>query len=236
MGKPLIIAHRGASGDYPENTLSAFRAAADAGADMCELDVRLSRDGVLAVIHDETIDRTTDHIGVVAGMTMAELRLADAGIKSGAGFAGERIPALDDVFDALADRCGVNIELKSGELEPRVCELIRRRAASGSAMVSSFDMAALKNIREIDPAIRVGVLGDKHPGQMIAAARAIGAWSINPRFDLVTPEIAAAAHGFGLKVLVWTVDAPELMRLMTEYGIDGIMTNYPGNLRRILDA
>src|SRR5271170_5657439 len=109
----LIIAHRGSSGEYPENTLSAFAAAVRDGADWCELDVQLSRDGELVVIHDATVDRTTDGHDAVAAMTMAELKTLDAGSRFGAKFIGERLPELDEVFDAIGTGCGINIELKA---------------------------------------------------------------------------------------------------------------------------
>src|SRR5579863_4458154 len=108
------MAHRGASGTFPENTLSAFRAAIDTKADMCELDVQLTRDGALVVIHDDTVDRTTDGTGEVAELTLAELKLLDAGAKFKNGAVkgkGERVPTLDEVFDVTAGKCGLNIEL-----------------------------------------------------------------------------------------------------------------------------
>ena len=106
----LNIAHRGASGTCPENTLRAFITAAEAGAAMCELDVRVARDGAPVVIHDETVDRTTEGRGRVAEMTVQELKLFDAGARFGARFAGERIPTLDEVFAALGDRCGLHAQ------------------------------------------------------------------------------------------------------------------------------
>src|ERR1700683_255950 len=120
----LNIAHRGASGRIPENTLRAFATAIDAGAQMCELDVQFSRDGALVVIHDDTVERTTDGRGAVRLMTLAELRLLDPGIRFGREFKDERIPTLEEVM-ALADgRCGLDIELKGAGVERGVCELI----------------------------------------------------------------------------------------------------------------
>ncbi len=114
----LNIAHRGASGTFPENTLSAFRAAIDAGADMCELDVQLTRDGTVVVIHDDTVDRTTDGNGEVAELTLEEIKRLDAGAKfKGGALKDERIPTLDEVFALTTGKCGLNIELKGAGVE-----------------------------------------------------------------------------------------------------------------------
>jgi glycerophosphoryl diester phosphodiesterase len=223
----LNIAHRGASGTRPENTLCAFTTAAEAGAAMCELDVQVARDGALVVIHDETVDRTTDGRGRVAGLTLGELKRLDAGVRFDARFAGERIPALNEVFDALGDRCALNLELKSERADAPVCEMVRARQAYENVVVSSFDWDALQRVKTLDPAIRIGVLGKRRGNAMIAAARALGAYAINPRYDLCSAELVTEARRHGLKVLVWTVDEPALMRRMIANGVDGIMSNYP---------
>jgi len=230
----LNIAHRGASGSFPENTIRAFQAAADAGAAMCELDVRLTRDGVPVVIHDATVDRTTGSRGAVAEMTLAEIRRLDAGVRCGAHFAGEPIPTLAEVFEALGDRCALNIELKADGLERPVCAMIRARGAIATAMVSSFDWAALARIKAIDAEVRIGVLADRDGGAMLAAARRLGAWAVNPRYNLCTPELVTAAHRQGFQVMVWTVDDVAAMRCMIGYGVDGIMTNYPERLSALV--
>ncbi len=140
----LIIAHRGASGEFPENTLPAFAAAIEAGAQMCELDVQLTRDGAAVVIHDETVDRTTNGTGAVAAMSLAEIRRLDAGVKFGARFAGTRIPTLEEVLTLVRGRCALNVELKSAGVEREVCRLLRaHEALSSTTIVSSFDWDAL---------------------------------------------------------------------------------------------
>ncbi len=230
----LNIAHRGASGSFPENTIRAFLAAVEAGAAMCELDVRLTRDGIPVVIHDETVDRTTDGRGAVAEMTLAEIKHFDAGMRFGARFAGERIPTLAEVFDALVNRCGLNIELKADAAEKPVCEIVRARGAIEASMVSGFDWEALWRVRAIDPAIRIGVLADKRGDAMLATARRLDAWAVNPRYNLCTAELVSEAHGHGFKVMVWTVDERAAMRRMIAYGVDGIMTNYPERLSALV--
>jgi glycerophosphoryl diester phosphodiesterase len=230
----LNIAHRGASRSCPENTIAAFVAAADAAAAMCELDVRLSRDGIPVVIHDETVNRTTDGRGAVAAMSLNELKRLDAGVRFGRQFVGERIPTLDEVFDALGDRCGLDIELKDGAADAQVCAIIRERRAYDSTVVSSFDWAALRRVKTSDTSIRIGVLADKRPELMIAEAGELGAWSVNPRYTLCTAELVSEAHRNAFKVLVWTIDDPAHMRRMIASGVDGIVTNDPKRLGTLL--
>ena len=221
------IAHRGASGSFPENTLAAFRAAIDSGAVMCELDVQLTRDGAVVVIHDETVDRTTNGRGAVAEMRLEDIKRLDAG-------GGDRVPTLDEVFAETTGKCALNIELKAGRVEAEVASLMRKWDAIETSMVSSFDWGALTMMREIDPAERIGVLAEENAPAMLDAAVRLGAYAINPRFDMVTADLCKTAHASGLKVLVWTVDAPEVMRRLIDSGVDGIMTNHPARLREVL--
>lgn len=231
----LNIAHRGASGTFPENTLSAFRAAIDAGADMCELDVQLSRDGAIVVIHDDTVERTTDGRGEVAELTLEELKRLDAGAKfKGAPFKGARIPTLDEVFAVTSGKCGLNVELKAGGLEHQVAQIMQVRNALGDSIVSSFDWDYLKKIQQLHFNIRVGLLADEKPVDLMMSAVAMRAHSINPRWDMVTSDLCKAAHERGLKLYTWTVDADARMRALIECGVDGIMTNYPERLRTVV--
>jgi glycerophosphoryl diester phosphodiesterase len=229
------IAHRGASASFPENTIAAFTGACDAGAVMCELDVQLTRDGHLVVIHDETVDRTTDGNGDVAAMSLAELKRLDAGAKFvAASRARAGIPTLDEVFAATAGRCDLNIELKGAGTEARVAAAMGKWNALGTSMVSSFEWKRLRAIRKLEPSIRIGVLTEDEPDAMLDEATAVGAFAVNPRFDLATPELCSRAHHAGMRVLVWTVDVPELMRLMIGHGVDGIMTNHPERLAAVI--
>jgi len=230
----LNIAHRGASGTFPENTLSAFRAAIDAGADMCELDVQLTRDGAVVVIHDDTVERTTDGVGEVVKLTLEELKRLDAGAKfKGGAIKGERIPTLDEVFDVTSGRCGLNIELKAGGVENQVAQIMQARNAFGDSVVSSFDWGYLKKIQQLHFNIRVGLLAEEKPVDLMMNAVAMRAHSINPRWDMVTADLCKAAHERGLKLYTWTVDSDARMRALIECGVDGIMTNYPERLRTV---
>jgi len=230
----LNIAHRGASGTFPENTIAAFLAAAGEGAQMCELDVQATRDGAVVVIHDETVDRTTDGVGAVAALTLEEIRKLDAGVKFGDQFRGERIPTLDEVLRAVRGKLGLNIEIKEGAVEAEVCELMREHDAMGTSMVSCFEWAALDTVRKINPAIKIALLAEKDRDRLIDAAAERRAYAVNPRYDMVDAAFCDRAHARGLKVLVWTVDVPEAMRILIGAGVDGIMTNYPQRLRDVI--
>jgi glycerophosphoryl diester phosphodiesterase len=232
----LNIAHRGASGRFPENTLAAFGAAIKAGAEMCELDVQLTRDEALAVIHDATVDRTTDGRGAVAELTIAEIKRFDAGAKFGAAFSGEQVPTLEEVFELTEGRCALNIELKAEGLEHRVCEVIKVRRAFATTIVSSFDWDALGRIRHIAPEIRLGLLASRWPARVLGAATAMAADAIHPHYEIVTEDLCIAAHARRVNVHTWTVDDPAVMRAMIAHGADGIMTNYPERLRALMDG
>jgi glycerophosphoryl diester phosphodiesterase len=230
----LTIAHRGASALYPENTLRAFLAAADFGADMCEFDVRMTRDGEVVVIHDATVNRTTDGRGRVADMNAAAIKRLDAGVRFGAEFRAERIPTLAEVATALGGRCGMNVELKARGLERRACEILREGGAIETAIVSSFDWEQLKIVAAQEPGLRLALLGEKAPAALLDAASAMHAYAIAPRFDIARAELCAEAHRRGLAVYVWTVDDVPTMRGLMAAGVDAIMTNHPERLREVL--
>ncbi len=201
---------------------------------MCELDVQSTRDGAVIVLHDETVDRTTDGHGAVADLTLADIKCLDAGAKFNPAFRGQRIPTLDEVFQAVRGRLGLNIEIKEGAVERQVCELMRSNHALGSSMVSSFEWKALEQVKLIDPEVRIGLLAEKNRDHLLEAASAMHAYSVNPRFDMIDADFCARAHSLGLKVLVWTVDVPQAMQILIAAGVDGIMTNYPARLRDVL--
>jgi glycerophosphoryl diester phosphodiesterase len=238
----LMIAHRGASALYPENTLRAFIAAAEIGADMCEFDVRMTRDGEVVVIHDATVNRTTDGRGRVAAMDAMAIRRLDAGVRFGAEFRDEPIPTLAEVAEALGRRCerrcgrpcGLDVELKERGLEGRVCEILRQCGATESAIVSSFDWDQLKIVAAQEPALRLALLGKKAPAALLQAAAAMHAFAIAPRFDIADGALCVEAHRLGLAVYVWTVDDPPTMRWLMASGVDGIMTNYLERLREVV--
>jgi glycerophosphoryl diester phosphodiesterase len=232
----MRIAHRGASGEFPENTLAAFAGALAAGAEMCELDVHQAADGAIVVVHDDTINRTTNGRGRVADLTAAQIRQVDAGSWFAPAFAGQRIPLLGEVLAWADERCALNIELKARTVAAPVCRLIRQWRAERSALVSSFEAEALAAVRECAPEIRVGLLIERAPIRAIERARRLEAAAINPAFRLVDEQFCMQAHRAGLVIYAWTVDDPAEMRRLIDAGVDGIMTNYPARLRAVTES
>lgn len=228
-GQALKIGHRGAAGLIAENTLASFAWAVELGADMVELDVRLSSDGELVVIHDDTVDRTTDGTGRVDSMSFNELRKLDAGN-------GERIPSLEQVLLHVGDRCSVNVELKGPGTALPVADALRRFTRSRGVpwqnfLVSSFDHDQLAELKQAEPRIRLAPLfRGELPENFIDIAHRLGAWSVNLRGDDVSPELIERCHREGLRVLVYTVDEPREMARFREWGVDGIFSDYPDRL------
>jgi glycerophosphoryl diester phosphodiesterase len=202
---------------------------------MCELDVQLTRDAAVVVIHDETVNRTTDGAGEVAALTLEEIQRLDAGAKfKGGKVKTERIPTLDEVFAVISGKCGLNIELKGGGVEARVAAIMQARNAFADSIVSSFNWDYLKKIQTLHFNIRIALLAEEKPVDLMMNAVAMRAHAINPRWDMVTADLCKAAHERGLKVYTWTVDADARMRALAECGVDGIMTNYPERLRTVV--
>jgi glycerophosphoryl diester phosphodiesterase len=232
----LKIAHRGASAEFPENTLSAFDAAIAAGADMCELDVQRSADGALVVMHDDSVDRTTNGMGEVAALQLETIKRLDAGAWFAARFAGERVPILSEVFEVGRGRCALNIELKASAIAAQVCGTIRHWHAEPSTLVSSFDWQELAQVRQMAPEVRIGLLANRGPAGLLEAAVQMKAAAINPRVDLISAELCKRARWHGLAIYVWTVDDPAEMRRLIVAGVDGIMTNHPERLRALMES
>ncbi len=227
----LIIAHRGASGYEPENTLRSFARAIELGADMIELDVQLCRTGELVVIHDDTVDRTTNGHGWVAELSLEELRQLDAGL-------GERIPTLAEVFDLVDRRVPINVELKSPGVAKPVSKLIATYRTKGwdadRFMVSSFDHPELLRFHKLQPNIRIGALYETIPSDYFTTLDALGAWSINVSLKAVNRALVEAVHQRGLKIFVYTVNEASDIKNMSALGVDGIFTNFPDRARQVL--
>ena len=244
LDRPLNIAHRGASKIAPENTMAAFQKALEIGADGIEFDVRLSSDGVPVVIHDTTVDGTTDGNGRVADLPLRELRRLDAGASFDVTFAGARIPTLAQVFEILGEQLLLNIELKQegffgSGLEEAVADLIQKHTLEQGVLVSSFNPLALRRIQRISPRLRTALLS-AHPGSRVlrTAGLALGrpSWALHPEYAGVDATLVSWAHARGLRLHTWTVDDPADMRRLIRWGVDGIITNVPDVLRDVLDA
>jgi glycerophosphoryl diester phosphodiesterase len=228
----LGIAHRGASGRAPENTRAAFAAALELGAEAIELDVQLSSDGELVVIHDETLERTTDGEGAVGDWAAADLAGLDAGTWFAPEFAGERIPRLVDVLAQVRDRVTLNVEIKSardlGVIEPKLAALIASEQAAEWVLFSSFHSAAVRTMRAVAPWARLGVLCDEDPrARGLALANEVNAEVLIPGRRWVDARVVEEAHVRGLDVWVWTVNEPGEMRRLIALGVDALFSDYP---------
>ena len=246
----ILVAHRGASTHAPENTMEAFRLAHEMGADAIELDVHLTADGQLAVIHDETLERTTDRTGSVADQTMDAIREADAGATfardgdSGYPFAGRglRVPTLPEVLAWLPDGLGLVIEIKARPAADAVVEAVQGHAAAedGRLSVISFHEAAIDRVRELDPAIRTGYL--LVPGEPLEPALT---WAAERGHAGVHPwegdlgkdplPVLAAARALGVDVGCYVVNDPDRIQFLAACGIWGFVTDAPDVARRALD-
>ncbi len=250
--RPLCIAHRGASARAPENTLAAIAQAITLGVDAIEIDIHLSADGVPVVIHDDTVDRTTDGRGAVGSMTLPELRRLDAGSWFGPRFRGERIPTLEEVFDLARGRCGLDIEIKGTETAgPRRGASGRRRARADDAparavaralqrspfddflVVSSFSRQVLLASRPLLPGRRLGFLVSRSVRGLRHLHLQIGLFALHPHARLASPRRVESAHRLGLAVIFWTVNDARLMRRLVAMGGDGLMSDDPALFRTL---
>ncbi|MFZ5827721.1 MAG: glycerophosphodiester phosphodiesterase [Bacillota bacterium] len=229
---PLRIAHRGAAGTHPENTMAAFRRAVEIGVDGIEFDVHRTMDGHLVVIHDASVERTTDGSGLVMAMTLEEVQALDAGAKKGPEFAGERVPTLRELIRSTSPEVFLFLELKAGSvhypgIEEELVALLKEEGAMQRTQVSSFDHHALKRLHEIEPDLPLGMLFTANLLDPVALAREIGCEALHPAWEWVTEEMVEKAHAAGLKVNTWTVNHPFAIARVQVFGVDGIMSDYP---------
>lgn len=219
-----LIAHRGASGLAPENTLKAFRLALEQGVTAIELDVQYA-DGELWVFHDRRLERCSDGRGVLTHQRREYLAGLDAGD-------GEPIPTLWQVMSLVAGRCDLHIELKGPHTAQPVADLTRRAEAElhfhpQQWLVSSFDHRELRQFQQLRPEIRLGALIAGVPSHLARFAAEMGCWSLNCDVDFINQALIEDAHARGLRVLVYTVDHPDEWRWLDEMGVDGVFTNHP---------
>jgi glycerophosphoryl diester phosphodiesterase len=229
-----VIAHRGASAERPENTMAAYRLAIAQRADMIEIDLHRTRDGAIAIAHDAALAHLGGR-GEIADASWAEISALDAG-------GGERVPLLHEVLDELGAKIPFNLELKVGTrgayagLEAATLAAVERRGLLAQTLFSAFYDAVLANLRAESTAARIALLiSRRSDADWEKRARALRAEALNPELALVTPELVRAAHGEGLAVYVFTVDPEDQMRRMCDYGVDGLFTNHPARLRRLLE-
>jgi glycerophosphoryl diester phosphodiesterase len=234
----LAIAHRGASGYAPENTLAAFRRAVAQGATFIETDLHLTRDAHFIAVHDETVDRTTNGQGAVHQMTLAELRRLDAGSWFASEFMSERIPTLEEILEfAKKNDVVFYLELKPNGFwggEHALISALRSSSEIARSVIISFDPAILASLRKIEPTLMTGLSYDGGIEKPFDKALEIGARQLVVRGNLVTPNFLQQARKQDLQVVCWTVNSPAHMRMLASAGVDGIMTDYPDRLLAVL--
>ena len=235
--RPLIIAHRGYRENYPENTLASFGAALDVGVEMIELDVMLSKDRRVVVIHDATLERTTDGRGPVSNYTLQELKELDAGSWFHPRFAGERLPALEEVLDLVSGRTLVNIEIKASAyeahkppdaIESQVIDLVNLKNVRATVLVSSFEWKILENIKNLEDVPATALLC-KHPadGDNVGLCTRLNAFSWHPNCRELKYEQVRIMHEAGIRVFPYNVDSPEEYQRMIQMNVDGVITSDP---------
>ena len=232
----MVIAHRGASSYAPENTLAAFDLALAMGARHLELDVDLTSDGHVVVIHDDSVDRTTDGSGPVTGHTLAALRELDAGSWFGAAFAGARIPTLDEVLVRYQGRAHVHAEIKghTTSLSHRTADLVRHHRMVDQVTVTSVQRVRLEEMRAYAPELPTGWLVGEASEATITQAHGMAVTQICPSAKTVTPELVRRLHAEGFVVRAWGVTTEALMRQVVEAGADGMTVNFPDKLLAFL--
>lgn len=235
--KVEVVAHRGAAGYTPENTMAAFQKAVDMDADYIELDVQMSKDGELVVIHDTSVDRTTDGTGKVGELTYEELRKLDAGSWFDPEFKGEHLPTLGEVLDEFHGKTKFLIELKAPSLYPGIEEKVAHalevrdmeEPEDDSVIVQSFDFNSMQIFNDLNDEVPVGVLTWKSEDLTAEALEAFTEYAdyVNPSKSKVNRELVNRIHELDMGIMPWTVRAQEDVQPLLYAGVDGIITDYP---------
>jgi glycerophosphoryl diester phosphodiesterase len=244
----LVIGHRGAMGYAPENTFVSFSEALRRGCDLLEMDVQLSADGEVVVMHDTSVDRTTDGAGFVRDLPWKKIKSFDAGAWYDPDYAGQFVPSLVEVIERFRNKktskgqwIDFIIELKTvrgsgGSLADAVVALLQRENFSDRSCIISFDAVALQEVRAAHKALPTGLLFSEESEEgRIAQAKRIGAQAIFPRKTWITARGVTAAHKAGLTVAAWTANTKNEMKRMMTCGVDAIATNFPDRLRSLME-
>jgi glycerophosphoryl diester phosphodiesterase len=234
----MVIAHRGASSYAPENTLAAFDLALHLGCRHLELDVDFTSDGHIVVMHDDTVDRTTNGTGPVVSHTLAELRVLDAGSWFGTQFTGERIPTFAEVLERYQGRVHIHTEIKgrAEHLAPCTADLVRQYGMVDHVTVTSFQKPRLEEMRAYAPELPAGWLVSEVTDVTIAQARELGLTQLCPRANTVTPALVRRLHAEGFAVRAWGVADEALMCQVVDAGADGMTVNFPDKLLAYLQS
>ncbi|KAA0927086.1 MULTISPECIES: glycerophosphodiester phosphodiesterase [Streptomyces] len=214
----LTIGHRGIMGVEPENTLRSFTAAQQAGLDLIELDLHLSKDGALVVMHDADVDRTTDGSGPIAEKTLAELRVLDAG-------RGERVPVFEEVLDAVT--APLQAEIKDVAAARALAEVMNRRDLVGRVEVLSFHDEAIAEIARLVPGVRTALVASRYGTDVVDRATAVGATTLVLNIRRLTLEVVERARKADLRIIGWVVNTQDHLRLVRALELDGATTDYP---------
>jgi len=232
-GPVLVVGHRGARGLAPENTIASFDTARRIGVDWVELDVHVSKDDHLVVMHDAAVDRTTDGHGYLRDMTLSEIKALDAGGWFDSRFVGQKVPTLPEVLEWSEGELGLVIELKGGfqqGLVPKVVDLLWKHDRVDQVILISFNHRAIQHVQALGPEIRTGILYVARLVNSVAVARDVGADALHPNYNYVDLDLVNEAHTAGLAVSTWTVNEPEPIRGLIEMGVDSIATDYPDRM------
>jgi len=233
MSKAIVIAHRGASGYAPENTIAAFNKALDMKADGIEIDVHLSKDGYVVVSHDEKLGRTSNGSGFIKDFTLEELKKLDFGSWFSSEYANERIPTLEEVLCLLRDKdILLNIEVKNNTIiyegiEKAVVDLVRKYEMAEKIIISSFNHYCLKEVKRLAPELKIGLLYSERLYKPGDYAKAVGAEAIHPYYLSINSDSINNCKKNGILINAWTINNPDQMKEAVLSGIDGIITNYP---------
>jgi glycerophosphoryl diester phosphodiesterase len=224
----LVMGHRGSPKAAPENTLKSFEIAMQAGVDMVEVDVRKSADGHMVCIHDPDVSSTTNGVGMIEELTLEEIKSLDAG-------EGQKVPLLTEVFDLVQGNVGINIDLKSSGIEKHVVDLVTERGMKDSVIISSFFLLTIEIVKELDKDVKTGALFQVGMDDLVLHTLHVGADAIHPALVDVTKELVEQAHREGLRVNVWVVDDAADMLQILEWGVNGIITDFPEKGVRVVD-
>lgn len=238
LNYPLIIAHRGYRQQFPENTLAAFQGALDIGVQMLELDVTLTKDLALVVIHDDTLDRTTNGRGIVGNQTLETIKKLDAGSWFHPDFANEKVPTLAEVLDLVGDQATVNIEIKSvahlpaeqaEQIENLVLETVVQKNAVASVLISSFEQRSLEKIASRKNRPAIALLSEKanELGKELELCQRLGCFSWHPKYRQLTESRITKMHEFGIRVFPYTVNARQEIVRLIDMGADGFFSDDP---------
>jgi glycerophosphoryl diester phosphodiesterase len=241
---PLIIAHRGASAYAPENTIAAFELAIQQRADVIELDAKLTADEHVVVIHDVTVDRTTNGTGFVHELTLSDLKQLDASHTFNSKFRGETIPTLDEVFNKIGNRIMINIELSNyrspfDSLPEKVDQVIKSHGLQDNLLVSSFNLISLRRFHQLKPSIPIGILVKRGLLSNLIGSDLgnilVSYQSYHPEKRLVNQELVNKVHRYGRRIYPFTINSASEMKRLLSLQVDGIFTDDPITARLVID-